>query len=148
MKILFMIAMTVGTSLASAETIIYCGRLGDVGSNVKIHPGLQIMCINSGQWGDDYCSRPSAKVFQLTEKRYGKVYLGFQEFEFTEYVAKAGTEIQTVRVYDDVSKSGGGELTIHRADLAGPFLLLNTNPPIIEPQNGEPTCTRGDDFSF
>jgi len=84
----------------------------------------------------------------FVESRVGSIKIRDRDFSFREYVGKVNTEVQLVRVYNEASNPSGGSVTIHRADLAGPFVLINIGSPSSEAKDGEPTCIQGDDTSF
>lgn len=141
------LVLTLSSSVVFGADVLYCGGLGIEGSYLKINPDQNRMCISYGQWGHDYCANASIS-FDIVETRTGTLNINGNEFSFREFVGNSNSGTQLVRVFDDASNPSGAGVVIHRADLAGPYLLLGRGAPNAEALDGEATCMEGDDNSF
>jgi hypothetical protein len=147
MKTTILLALAVSSTMAFAEHVLYCGGLNVEGTFLKILPDHNKMCISGGPWGPGYCSAASTSL-DISESRTGSLNIGGKDFSFREFVGKSGSITQLVRVFNDASNPSGADVTVHRADLAGVYLLLNLGVPSAEAKDGEATCLEGDDSSF
>ncbi len=147
MKKIVLLIFALSSPAAFGANVLYCGGLNIEGSYLKVDPAKKIMCISAGPWGADYCSNAS-KSFIISEARTGSVTINEKDFTFREFIGSSSSGVQLVRMFNEASNPSGADTVVHRADLAGPYLLINVGVPNVEAKDGEATCIEGDDFSF